>query len=209
MSTSSINNSLEKKLLSDGFSYVVGFDEVGRGSWAGPVAVGAYVFSKSTKLFPEVDDSKNLTKLQREKIYKKFSRHSYLVQLGNVKLIDKVNILEATRIVITKAFNQLNLDNAIALIDGQFSKGFDFEYRCIKAGDQKHYSIAAASILAKVERDNLMTKLSKKYRGYGFDTNVGYGTKKHREGLEKYGVCEIHRKSYKPVREAIGLKESK
>ncbi len=130
----------------------------------------------------------------------KLSSSHYKIALGSVEEIDKFNIYQATIMIIKKLVSEVNLKNSIFLIDGKFNCDFEFENKCIVKGDCKHYSIAAASILAKVHRDNLMTEMSSKFPMYGFDTNMGYGTLKHRKALEKYGICKIHRKSYKPVK---------
>jgi ribonuclease HII len=203
MKLNKVNDKLERVFLETGYDYVIGIDEVGRGSWAGPVVVGAYVFSKNSKVIPQVNDSKKLTFKQRSKLYTKLKSELYVITYSDVYEIDKYNILEATRLAINKAFHKLNLKKSVAFIDGYFKEVFDFECKTIIKGDEKHYSIAAASIMAKVYRDNLMINLSKKYPNYSFETNVGYGTKKHRDALLKYGVTDIHRRSYKPIRQLL------
>jgi len=203
MKGSQLDDNLERVLLDTRYDYVIGIDEVGRGSWAGPVVVGAFVYQKTSKFIPEVDDSKRLTLKRRLKTFDVLKKGEFAISQAEVEEIDKFNIVEATRLAIERAVVNLNLRNAISLIDGYFKKPFDFDYKCITKGDAKHYSIAAASILAKVTRDNLMKELSLKYPHYGFETNVGYGTRKHRSALDKYGVCDIHRRSYKPIKSLL------
>ncbi|MFC1780621.1 ribonuclease HII, partial [Patescibacteria group bacterium] len=131
-------------------------------------------------------------------------KEEHSIALAEVWEIDELNILEATRLAMKRAVESLNMKRSgIVLVDGYFKEPFDFDYKCIVKGDEKHYSIAAASILAKVHRDNLMIKLSEKYPHFGFETNVGYGTAKHRRALEEYGVCDIHRRSYKPIKRLL------
>jgi ribonuclease HII len=203
MNIPQVNDELEKVLLKTRYSCIVGVDEVGRGSWAGPVVVGAYVYKTKTKLIPGVNDSKKLTLNKRERLGDQLIEDEHSIGLAQVSEIDEVNILEATRLAIKRAVKGLELDNALVLIDGHFRDPFEFEHRCVVKGDAKHYSIAAASIIAKVYRDNLMKDLSGKYPQYGFERHVGYGTKQHREALERYGVCEIHRRSYKPIAQMV------
>jgi ribonuclease HII len=194
---------LEKVLLQTGYDYIIGVDEVGRGSWAGPLVVAAFVYQNITSIFDEVNDSKQLTIRKRERLYQKLKKQSFSIAQAEVEEIDKFNVLQATRLAINRAVENLNLKKSIVLVDGYFREPFNFEYKCIAKGDQKHYSIAAASILAKVYRDKLMYKLAKKFPYYGFETNVGYGTRKHRVALQRYGICEIHRRSYKPIRKVL------
>ncbi|MBN2015374.1 ribonuclease HII [Candidatus Dojkabacteria bacterium] len=199
-----INDRLEKVLTQTGYDAVIGIDEVGRGSWAGPVVVGAFVFSKDSKLIPDVNDSKKLTRKSRIRLYEELKDENFSIAQSEVDEVDELNVLQATRLAIVRAVSELKVEGrVIALIDGYFREQFDFEHRFIIKGDTKHYSIAAASILAKVYRDNLMVELASSYPDYGFETNVGYGTKRHREALEKYGVCDIHRKSYKPIKRLL------
>ncbi len=195
------DDSLEKKYIAEGYNVIIGVDEVGRGSWAGPLTVGAFVFSLGQDLNPEVRDSKLLTAKKREDIFLNLQRFQHATFSVSPRLVDRKNILEATRYAIHQIIKRLAFQNALVLIDGYFRDSFDFEHKCIKSGDSKHYSIAAASILAKVVRDNYMREMAIAYPEYGFDHHVGYGTRQHREALEKYGICPIHRMSYKPVAE--------
>ena len=198
-----VDDNLEKYYLGKGYRYVIGIDEVGRGSWAGPVVAGAFVYTASSSYLPRVNDSKLLTKKQRNELSKTLSMEHYAIGQADPSEIDSLNIVEAIRLAFKRALTKLTIDNSMVLIDGYFKDVFPFSHKCIIKGDQKHYSIAAASILAKVYRDKLMGKLAQRYPQYGFDLHVGYGTKKHREALTQYGICEIHRKSYKPIKNLI------
>lgn len=198
-----VDDNLEQKIFHEGYKYVVGIDEVGRGCWAGPVVVGAFIFNNKSPILPQVNDSKKLTINQREKVFEMLQRGSFSIGLATAQEIDRINIVRATRLAIKRALDLLNLDGCKVLIDGYFKSEFDFDNECIKSGDEKHYSIAAASILAKVLRDNLMSDLAQEYPEYGFESHVGYGTKRHREALERFGICDIHRKSYMPIRRLL------
>jgi ribonuclease HII len=204
MQASQVDDKFERVLLDTKYDYIVGVDEVGRGSWAGPVVVGAFVYRANSSIIPKVNDSKKLTLKRREDLYKVLQKEEHSIALAEVWEIDEINILEATRLAMKRAVEGLSVKRrGIVLVDGYFKEPFDFDYKCIVKGDEKHYSIAAASILAKVYRDHLMMKLSKNYPHFSFETNVGYGTAKHRRALEEYGVCDIHRRSYKPIRRLL------
>jgi len=192
-------NNLEGKLLSSTkYSQIVGIDEAGRGAWAGPVSVGYYIYTKDTIINPIITDSKLLSHKKRQDILAKYNTASYNVLFGSPTLIDKLGIgktIEKLILDIVKMFD----NNTFFLIDGQFSKNLGPNTLQINKGDVKHYSIAAASIGAKELRDEIMVDYGKKYPNYGFENHVGYGTKAHQEALQKYGVLDIHRKSYKPI----------
>lgn len=203
MKVSQVNDRFEKVLLDMGYDSVIGVDEVGRGSWAGPVVAAAFVYKRISKVIPLVNDSKRLTLKRRLQLDKELQVQEFSIASAGVDEIDKINILEATRLAMHRAVSGLNLKRSFVLVDGYFKEPFDFKYKCIAKGDGKHYSIAAASVLAKVYRDNLMIKLAKRYPNYGFETNVGYGTAEHRTALGRYGVCHIHRRSYKPIKSIL------
>ena len=192
---------------------VCGVDEAGRGPWVGPVAAGAVMFLNrdiNPAILAQIDDSKKLTSKKREKLYDllleeaRAGRLIYGIGLASAKEIDELNILQATFLAMRRAVQQLNPQPRHALIDGnRLPQNFCCETSCYIGGDARSYSIAAASILAKVYRDNLMKELAHKYPGYGFEKNAGYGTKDHIEGLKKYGITPEHRKSYKPIKEFL------
>ncbi len=193
----------EQELIDIHGPLCAGIDEVGYGAWAGPVLVCAAIISLEKidqELLLQLNDSKKITKKQREKIYDLLISSpgvQFTIEQSNPDYIDAHNILRATHHSMIKAAQDLNPDSI--LLDGINKPNFQIPCKTLIDGDQKSYSIAAASILAKVTRDRIMETLHNDYPYYGWDTNVGYGTKKHQDGLEKYGVTCHHRKSYKPI----------
>lgn len=200
---------LEEKLWSLGKKYVVGLDEAGRGPLAGPVVAGAVVITKANQVVDTVRDSKKMTKKQRDTAYDLIREKSTAYGIGIVseKEIDKLGIKNAVLLAMTKAVKEVEQklgvsveyiisDGGIYLLDG-------YEMESIDKGDLNHYSIAAASVLAKVCRDRMMLEYSKLYPVYEFDCHVGYGTKKHLEAIQKYGICDIHRRSFEPIKSMI------
>ncbi len=204
------NTKLEEELWERGFKYVVGIDEAGRGPWAGPVCAGAVIISKDNELCSLVRDSKTLSKGQREKAYD-FIIHNclaYGVCMISSKKIDKFGIQDAVRLAMEGALvNAEHMLGAMAdylIIDGDNVETIDgYGFEKIKDGDAYHYSISAASIIAKVTRDRYMERMSIKYPFYGFEKHVGYGTKAHIEAIERYGICPIHRRSFSPIKRYI------
>ena len=194
------NFSEEKKLWKRGLKSVAGLDEVGRGPLAGPVVACAVIIDPNfkNKKF-NVKDSKKLSAQQREKIFKIFSNHPQIKWgIGEVseKIIDKINILEATKLAMQKALDDLECPADYLILDGNFGIKAKVPQKSIVKGDVKVFSCALASILAKVWRDRLMQKYHKKYPEYGFKKNKGYGTEFHIRMLQKIGPCSIHRKSF-------------
>jgi len=194
----------EETLWKKGFRAVAGIDEAGRGPLAGPVVAAAVVFSAKggpASGWKNIKDSKLLSEKQREEIYKILINHpdvKWGVGIVSEKIIDKINILNATKLAMQKAIKNLNPD--FILIDGNFTLSkISIRQKAIIKGDAKIFSIAAASIIAKVTRDRLMQKYHSKYPEYGFGTHKGYGTKAHFVSLEKFGPCKIHRKTFYPV----------
>ena len=174
---------------------VVGIDEVGRGSWAGPV-VSCAILIQGKKidegLFNLIKDSKEMSSLSRTSIYKKIINNKIFhvgVGLSSVEEIDELNIQEATFLSMKRAFNNLRglkyRNVELVLVDGNKAPKFECDVRCIIKGDKKSLSISSASIVAKVTRDKIMIKLSDKFPGYGWETNMGYGTLKHKNALDK------------------------
>jgi ribonuclease HII len=191
----------ELELIDSGeYDYVVGIDEVGRGCLAGPVAVGGYLFRPENKVFRKVNDSKLIKMSGRVILHKKLSEHDYMVKYGDNAEIDKIGIGKVLHNLISTIViefqEQLNSERIFFLIDGQFSKNFGINTKKVIKGDSTYYSIASASILAKVERDNLMIQMHKLYPVYRFDKHKGYATKFHREIIKNLGISEIHRKSF-------------
>lgn len=187
----------ELDLIQSGqYKRIVGIDEAGRGCLAGPVAVGAYVFE--SKFYKGVHDSKKLSRSNRESVYNKLCNHEFTVALGTNSDIDKKGLARVLEELIMSVIEKYNSIDTYFLIDGQFKSSFVKNSRKVIKGDSTYYSIAAASIMAKVERDNLMFELAKKYLNYGFENHVGYGTREHRLAIKTLGPCEIHRKSFAP-----------
>ncbi len=200
----------EQNFWKKGINFVVGIDEAGRGPLAGPVVAGAVVLlnKKSQNLNLGVKDSKKLTSKQREEIYNYFKKN-ITVQWGigivSEKVIDKINILEATKLAMIKSVKNLekklgkSKEKLVLIIDGNMKLNSEFEQKSIIKADQKVFSCALASIFAKVTRDKIMQKYHKKYPKYGFDKHKGYGTAYHFEMIKKHGACDVHRKSFYPI----------
>ena len=200
-----MNLNKEKRLWKRGYKYVVGLDEAGRGPLAGPVVAAAVMIKnrklKIKRLLREIKDSKKLNPKKRAELYQfliKSPNMKWGIGRVSEKMIDKINILEATKLAMKKAINNLKTDYLI--LDGNFKIDLDIPQKSIKKGDSKVFSIAAASIIAKVTRDRIMKTYHKKYPEYGFDRHKGYATKFHRQALKKHGPCKIHRMSFGTIR---------
>jgi len=205
------NFQVEKRLWKKGYKTIAGLDESGRGSLCGPVIAAAVSIIPNSKfLIPKLRDSKKLTPKQRDRFYKALTKHP-AVKWGtgrvSEKVIDKINIKNAAELAMEKALK--NLEKKIGkktdflIIDGNQLKNYKLKtknYKLIIKADEKVFSCAVASILAKVTRDRIMKKIHKKYPKYGFEKHKGYPTKLHCQMLKKYGLCKVHRKSFKPVR---------
>ena len=195
----------ELKKWDEGFCFIAGIDEVGRGPLAGPVVAAAVVFPKYSELIPLVNDSKKLSEKQRIELQKQILEVpgiQYATAEVSPEEIDRINILAASHLAMKKAAAQLDKVD-FALIDGLPVKGFPIANQAIVKGDSKSASIAAASIIAKVYRDALMDKFASLYPEYGFESHKGYGTADHLAALKKHGPCPIHRKTFAPVRDII------
>ena len=178
---------------------IAGIDEVGRGSLAGPVIAAAVILDR--KNIPEgINDSKKIPKAKRILLAEKIKENSiYAYGAASEIEIDEINILQASLLAMKRASDRLSVVPKTTLIDGNFKPDIKNNTISIIKGDSKSVSIAAASILAKVYRDEIMLKYSKQFPEYGFQTNSGYGTKEHLSALKNYGITPIHRKSFKPV----------
>lgn len=189
----------EKELWISGYNYICGIDEVGRGCFAGPVVVGAVIFPKNLNLISGVVDSKLLKPRQREKLAEEIKNKaaSWAVCEVKVSVINKLGIGKATQVAFRKVIKLLDKKADFVLIDAFYIKHFNRKsQKAIIKGDQKCFSIAAASIIAKVYRDKLMKGLHKKYPEYGFAKHKGYGTKLHQTAIREYGLTKIHRTSF-------------
>ena len=187
----------EKELYNKGYTYICGVDEAGRGPLCGPVVAAAVILKKDAHI-EGVNDSKKLSEKKREALYDVITKEAVAYSVGIVdeKTIDEINILEATRLAMKKAVEGLSIKAEFALIDAEKKVPIDIPYTPIIKGDQLSESIAAASIIAKVTRDRMIEEMDEKYPEYNFAKNKGYGTREHTEAIKKYGLCEIHRKSF-------------
>jgi ribonuclease HII len=196
------NYKVERSLMREGARHIAGVDEVGRGPLAGPVAVAAVILDPAD-LPKGVDDSKALSAAEREKLFEIILRKalSVAIAFASAEEVDLLNIRGATLAAMARAVNALSLRPAFALVDGSdWPPGLCCEGRAIVKGDASCLSIAAASIVAKVARDRMMTRLDALYPDYGFARHVGYGTKVHLEALARCGPTPFHRLSFAPLR---------
>lgn len=188
----------ENELYENGIKYIAGIDEVGRGPLVGPVVTAAVILPR--EFYDErINDSKKLTEKKRELLYDVIMENAVSVGIGisSEDVIDEINILEATKKAMIEAVNNLSVKPEHLLIDA-VKLNIDIPQTSIIKGDAKSESIAAASIVAKVTRDRMMVELDKKHPEYDFKHNKGYGTKKHIEAIEKYGILKEHRKTFAP-----------
>lgn len=202
--TFTIPNPFEKEfnLLEQGYEYIAGVDEVGRGCIAGPVVAGAVLFNPQTvhnqPWIEDIKDSKRLTPFKRELLFDLINVHALSVAIASVDhmRIDKINILNASLEAMAQAVNKLKPQAEFVLIDGNQKAPITLPQETIIKGDQKITSIAAASIIAKVYRDRWMTAQAQTFPAYGFDKHKGYGTKAHKQAIVDHGFCTLHRRSF-------------
>lgn len=180
-----------------GLRLICGVDEAGRGPLAGPVCAAAVILPEHLQI-PGLNDSKKLTDKKRRELFPVIQEQAiaYGIGLASEQEIDEINILQATFLAMRRALEQLTVRPEIALIDGNRETDFGLPVKTVVKGDSLSANIAAASILAKVTRDNLMMELAQQYPEYGFEIHKGYGTKAHYEALRTYGPCPIHRKTF-------------
>ena len=189
----------DKKYLNENIKLIAGCDEAGRGPLAGPVVVGACIMPlEEDKIIKGINDSKKLTEKKREELFEKIVEIAICYKIEEVdnKIIDEINILNATKLGMKKAINGLSVKPNIALIDAVKNLEIECKQEGIIKGDAQSYNIACASILAKVYRDRLMKEYDKKYPIYEFAKHKGYGTKRHINLLKENGKCEIHRNTF-------------
>ncbi|MBO5924800.1 MAG: ribonuclease HII [Clostridia bacterium] len=186
----------DKQISLEGYKYICGIDEAGRGPLAGPVSVGCVIMPLDD-MIDGINDSKKLSEKKREALYDIIldKAISYSIVLVDNMTIDRLNILEATKSAMIEALSKLSVSPDLVLIDA-VKLNCDYQQRSIIKGDATSYNVAAASILAKVTRDRLMREYDAKYPQYQFEKNKGYGTKVHVEALKEYGPTKIHRKTF-------------
>jgi len=193
--------SLETELWASGHACVAGVDEAGRGPLAGPVTTAAVILPRDFE-HAVLTDSKKLTPKVRERLYEELTGNEQILwasDQADEREIDRINILKATHASMARSVAKLSEEPDMVLIDGLEVPGFPFPQKGVVKGDSLSLSIAAASIIAKVERDRLMLKMAETYPGYGFEQHKGYPTKMHLERLQELGPCPIHRQSFGPV----------
>ena len=187
----------EHKYKEQGYQFICGVDEAGRGPLAGPVCAAAVILPMDIDI-PGLNDSKKLTDKKRRELFPLICQQAiaYGIAFADHAEIDEINILQATYLAMERAIKQLTITPDFALIDGNRAKDFGLPLETVVGGDGRSASIAAASVLAKVTRDDLMLKMAEVYPQYGFEVHKGYGTKAHMEALKTVGPCEIHRRSF-------------
>ena len=190
----------EKELYTQGIQLIAGVDEVGRGPLAGPVVAAAVILPENCKI-PGLNDSKKIPKSKHKEIYEAVLQNAIAIGIGvkDNQVIDQVNIYEATKLAMMEAIGQLDPQPQHLLIDAM-KLDLPISQTSIIKGDANSLSIAAASIVAKVTRDQMMEEFDREYPGYDFAQNAGYGTAKHLAGLDKLGVTPIHRRSFEPIK---------
>lgn len=201
---------LERTCWKNGYQRVAGLDEAGRGPLAGPVVAAIFIITPEFDN-PDVNDSKQLTPLQRERLYKLLTSGEWEYGIGIVEPdeIDRINIYQASRVAMLKALQSLPTPPDYLLVDALVVPGTDIEQKAVIHGDARSIAIAAASIIAKYTRDQIMIGYERKYPGYGFAKHKGYPTKEHYEALDKFGPSPIHRKSFRLSNQSLNLFESK
>lgn len=197
----------EYEAIAEGLSPVCGVDEAGRGPWAGPVVAGAAILDPQTlpdSLRMGLDDSKKLKAEKRQALFALLADHAITgIGIATVEEIDRLNILQATMLAMTRAVADLKVKPGMVLIDGNRLPDLPYPAEALVKGDGRSLSIAAASIVAKVSRDAIMAALASSHPGYGWQHNSGYGTKKHIQGLAEFGVTIHHRRSFAPIRRLL------
>ena len=206
---------LEKRHLATGRGVVIGIDEAGRGPWAGPVTAAAFWLNPNyfDRIPPELNDSKKLNPAKRASVYTALiaGEHAFSVVSIAAAEIDQIGILAATFLAMRQATTQLqellisrlNLGVGLCLVDGNLDPDLGLPTKTVIKGDALSCSIAAASIIAKETRDNVMRNLARDHDVYGWDSNMGYGTKIHSEALQSHGVSEHHRRSFAPIKRLL------
>lgn len=200
----------ESELKRSGYRLIAGVDEVGRGPLAGPVVASSVILGPDT-LIPDVDDSKKLSESQRESLYDLIMEKAVAIGIGVVpnEVIDRINIFRASLEAMSQAVKELSIQPDYLLVDGPHCPDLHLAMKPIIGGDGLSFSIASASIIAKVTRDRIMIEFDRIYPQYNFASNKGYPTPDHLSTLQKFGPCEIHRRSFAPVYESLRQFENK
>ena len=195
---------IERALYDEGYLLITGINEAGRGPLAGPVMAAACILPREFDL-PGLDDSKKMSEKKRVFLAAKIKEQALAFSLGSAtsKEIDLINILKATKLAMKRAFDNLMITSDFVLIDGRDTIDIAVTQRAVIGGDGLSASIAAASILAKVARDELMYEMHEIYPEYSFDQHKGYGTRLHLETIRRFGPCPIHRQSFSPIKEIV------
>ena len=201
------SNEYENKFREKGYNYIIGIDEAGRGPLAGPLVVAGVMLPLSFEN-KEINDSKKLSDKKRRELYKIIEKEALEIKVVIVEplKIDELNIYKATKKAMEEVVKIFDLKYDAVLVDAMKLDGIGVPCLSLIKGDTLSYSIAAASIIAKVTRDDLMLKYDKEYPEYKFYKNKGYGTKEHMLAIDKYGITPIHRLSYEPVRKCLNFK---
>lgn len=188
---------IENSLFSEDIQCICGVDEAGRGPLAGPVCAAAVILPRDLEI-PGLTDSKKLTDKKRRELFPVIQQQAIAwgIGLASQEEIDEINILQATFLAMKRALSQLSVKPDLALIDGNRETDFGLPVKTVIKGDSLSANIAAASVLAKVTRDDIMVALAEEYPQYGFDIHKGYGTKAHYEALRQYDACPVHRRSF-------------
>lgn len=209
-----LNLGEEQELFKQGYKIVAGIDEAGRGPLAGPVVAACVIFSPdfdfSLSKLSFIKDSKQLNSRKREDFFSAIKDEASAVGIGvcDQFTIDRINILQASFLAMKKALGDLARKPDFILLDGGFPiPNLTLPQKAVVRGDEKIFSIAAASVIAKVTRDQIMREMHEIYPQYGFSQHKGYGTKFHLEKLREFGPCPLHRKSFAPVREILNVKQ--
>ena len=199
--SSQISLDFEHRAIAEGYKFIAGVDEVGRGCLAGAVVAAAVVLNLSKPLPEGLNDSKKISPKNRARIAQEIRANAICYAVAQIEAdeIDRINILQATKKAMISAVGKLNPAADFLLIDAVQLREISLPQKALIGGDAISASIAAASIMAKTYRDNLMSELDIIYPAYGFSSHVGYGTKAHFEAIKQYGACEIHRKSFRGV----------
>jgi ribonuclease HII len=191
---------IEQSLWAQGAGSIAGVDEAGRGPLAGPVVAASVIFPRGM-MIEGVNDSKKLTEDRREKLYDAIRSQALAVGVGivNHEVIDRVNILQATILAMHKSIEDMKAKPDFVIVDGNSFKHETLRFQNVIGGDAKSFTIAAASIIAKVTRDRMMREFDCQYPDYGFAQHKGYGTKRHLDAIREFGLCEIHRKTFHSI----------